>query len=184
MFLIVGLGNPGQEYLATRHNAGFLLMDRLSASYGIKVKDKACGALCGRGLIEGHDVALAKPQTYMNRSGSAVADLLDFFGCRLEDLIVISDDCDLALGRIRIRPNGGSGGHRGMASIISILEREDFTRIRLGIGRPLEGDITEYVLSPFMPDEGALLVDMLSRAEGAVAMLVKDGIEQAMNAFN
>ncbi len=181
--LIVGLGNPGSEYADTRHNAGFMLVDRLSAEYGIGLSVKGMGAR-GTGRIAGEDVALLKPLTYMNRSGHAVSELLMVHPAGPEKIIVAYDDCDLPLGKIRIRGAGGSGGHKGLASVMEALGTTDIPRIRLGIGRPVDGDVVDFVLSPFLPDELPAVDAMLGRARDAVETIIACGIGQAMNRHN
>lgn len=183
MTLIIGLGNPGGEYALTRHNAGFMLVDRLSAEYGIGLSIKGKG-LRGMGRIAGEEVALLKPLTYMNRSGQAVSEFLQLHPVGPENIIVAFDDCDLPLGKIRIRGGGGSGGHNGLASVIEALGTKDIPRIRLGIGRPHDGDVVDFVLSPFHPDEQPALEGMLGRARDAVESIITCGMAQAMNRHN
>lgn len=186
MFLVVGLGNPGKEYEKTRHNAGFIAVERLASEYGIAIKKKECSALTGSGKILGQSVILAKPQTYMNRSGEAVRCLVKSYGIDLEKLIVIYDDIDLPLGKIRIRTRGGSGGHRGVASIIAELGTSDFPRIRLGIGRPegRQADVVQYVLSPFETDEFELFLPSLEKMLEAIRLIFTRGFPTAMSIIN
>lgn len=183
MLLIVGLGNPGRDYEDTRHNVGFMLVDRLASAHGIKL-EKAGRGVWGRGGIAGHEVALLKPQTFMNLSGEAVSDLRERLSVPVGSVIAAYDDCDLPLGKIRIRKDGGSGGHRGVNSMLHSLGSREFPRIRLGVGRPANGDIAGFVLSPFVDDERALLNDMLTRGIEAVEALLTAGIGEAMNRFN
>lgn len=183
MLLIVGLGNPGREYERTRHNAGFMLVDLLAAQAGIKFEKKGKG-LWAKGRIGGEDVVLLKPQTFMNLSGEAVSDVRAFYKIPAGSVIAAYDDCDLPLGRLRLRKDGGSGGHRGVSSLIGFLGGGDFARIRLGVGRPPHNDTAGYVLSPFAKDELEALEEMLQRAAEAVEFLITDGIDQAMNKFN
>lgn len=183
MFLIAGLGNPGSEYEDTRHNAGFMLVDRLSEACGIKFK-RSGKALCAEGLLAGKDVLLVKPQTFMNLSGEALAGLSLRHRVGAESIVVAYDECDLPLGRIRIRKGGGSGGHKGVGSIITVLGSADFQRVRLGIGRPPFGDVADYVLSPFEPQEAEPLALMLKRGADAVETIITRGIDCAMNSFN
>ncbi|MBE7415383.1 MAG: aminoacyl-tRNA hydrolase [Deltaproteobacteria bacterium] len=183
MTLIIGLGNPGGEYALTRHNAGFMLVDMLSAEYGIGLSVKGKG-LRGSGRIAGEEVTLLKPLTYMNRSGHAVSEFIQASPLGPEKIIVVFDDCDLPLGKIRIRGGGGSGGHKGLASIIEALGTRDIPRIRLGVGRPDEGDVVDFVLSPFQPSELPVVDEMLGRARDAVESMIACGIAQAMNKHN
>lgn len=183
MLLIVGLGNPGREYERTRHNAGFMLVDLLAAEFDIKLDKKGKG-VWGKGRIAGEDVVLLKPQTFMNLSGEAVAEARAFYKVPAGSVIIAYDDCDLPLGKLRIRQDGGSGGHRGVNSIITHLGSKDFPRIRLGIGRPAFGDIVGYVLTPFSKEEQSAVGEMLCRGKEAVEVLITGGIDQAMNRFN
>lgn len=193
--LIIGLGNPGKRYEDTRHNIGFMAVDYLSGANSIKCSNLDFNSRWGRGIICEREVILAKPQTFMNLSGKAVKALSGFFHKESEDIVVIYDDIDLDLGTIRIRAKGSSGGHRGMESIIEQLGTKNFPRIRLGIGRPRderqeargkrsEVDVAEYVLSPFSKEEKATLKQALEMIKDAVDIIVKDGIEKAMNRFN
>ncbi len=186
MFLVAGLGNPGKEYEKTRHNAGFLFLDFVSDIYGIPIDQVECQALTGRGKISGEDVLLAKPLTYMNRSGSAVRQLVSKYSVSPERLIVVYDDVDLDPGVIRIRPKGGSGGHRGVQSIISSLKRNDFGRIRIGIGRPTgrSKSVTDYVLEEFSEDEFAVFIMTAHRAAQALSIIISEGYDAAMSRFN
>ncbi|MEK6600098.1 MAG: aminoacyl-tRNA hydrolase [Deltaproteobacteria bacterium] len=185
--LIVGLGNPGAKYSKTRHNIGFMAVDHVAEANSIALSKSNFKSLWGKGSIAGKEVILLKPQTYMNLSGEAVQGISGYFHIEPKDILVIYDDIDLEFGSVRIRPGGGSGGHRGMASIIEYLGANDFPRIRLGIGRPKEkqqGDVADYVLNSFTPDEKDVLNQMLDRAKDVVDAILKDGIEKAMNKFN
>lgn len=185
MNLIVGLGNPGNEYKNTRHNLGFMVVDALSELYRIPVKQVGCKALWGRGTMGKAEVVLAKPQTYMNLSGMSVLDLSVRFSVNAHDLIVIYDDMDIPLGSLRIRHCGGSGTHNGMKSIIYQLNTEEFPRVRLGIGAPPDGiDAADYVLGSFLPDESCKAFDAIKLACEAVGVIISDGIDEAMNRFN
>lgn len=183
MLLIVGLGNPGPAYETTRHNVGFMLVDRLSERCSIEFT-RSPSALWGRGRVFGQDAVLLKPQTYMNLSGKAVAEFKAAFSVETGSIIAAYDDCDLPLGRLRLRKDGGSGGHRGINSIIEHIGSRDFSRIRLGIGRPAGGDMVEYVLTPFSEDETVALDDMLTRGVSSIEALVARGMDYAMNSFN
>lgn len=185
MKLIVGLGNPGKKYQPTRHNIGFLVIDHIAAQQAITVHKKICGALTGEWAQEGETSILAKPQTYMNRSGAAVSDLLRHFNGTPDDLVLIYDDVDLPFGRIRIRTQGSAGGHRGLISIIENLAGASFSRVRIGIGRPPEGiETADYVLQPFDADQAGGLEELVGKAADAVMALLKDGAEVAMREFN
>lgn len=186
MFLIAGLGNPDKKYEGTRHNAGFDVIDRVSAEYGILVRDNKCRALCGKGMIEGEKVILVKPQTYMNFSGESVRELVDFYKIDAESqLLVIYDDISLAPGRLRIRGKGSAGGHNGVKNIIAHLGTDVFKRIRVGIGqKPDSYDLVDYVLARFSADEKKIMEEGYENAVRAIRCILKDGIESAMNEFN
>ena len=185
MKLIVGLGNPGKRYERTRHNLGFLVIDRIAVQHGIALEKKFCNAVVGEGAVEGEKVLLAKPQTYMNRSGQAVAALGRDYGIGTVDLLVINDDLDLPFGRIRIRPGGSAGGHRCHFSIMERLPGAPFHRVRIGIGRPPEGvEAVDYVLQPFNPSESEQLDGVVQRAAESVECLLRDGVERAMAYYN
>jgi PTH1 family peptidyl-tRNA hydrolase len=183
--LVVGLGNPGKKYQLTRHNLGFLVIDEVAARHATAVQNEICGALTGQWAESGETIVLAKPQTYMNRSGSAVAELLRYFQGTPDDLVLIYDDVDLPFGRIRIRTRGSAGGHRGLVSIIENLAGAPFSRVRIGIGRPPAGrETADYVLQPFDAEEAAQLRDVVDNAADAVTALLKDGADAAMRQFN
>jgi PTH1 family peptidyl-tRNA hydrolase len=184
LLLIVGLGNPGKRYEHTRHNIGFMLIDRIASVYGIKVETEGFKSLWGVGKIVGSDVVLSKPQTFVNRSGEAIKEITDYFKVPIENLLVLYDDIDLEFGRISIRRSGGSGGHRGMESILMQVGTFMLPRVRFGIGRPEDGDVSGYVLSVFTGDEELMLSSMLDRAKDAVELIQIKGIEEAMNRFN
>ncbi len=186
MKLIVGLGNPGREYAATRHNVGFMVIDRLAREIGVVVGKKMFKAQVGQGYINGEKVALVKPQTYMNLSGGAVSALMNWYKLAPDELIVIYDDLDLPPGKLRIRPDGGSGGHKGMQSVIQALGTENFCRIRVGIGRPQEPDFesVDYVLSRLAGDDAEMVGEAVELAAEAVFCIVRDGVERAMNLYN
>jgi len=184
-YLIIGLGNPGREYKDTRHNIGFMLIDNIAVrlnARGMKLQSKA---IVISALHEERKIVLAKPQTYMNLSGQSVQGLLHFYKIPFENLLVAHDDLDLPLGTIRIRPSGGPGGQRGMASTIEKLGTKDFPRLRLGIGRPPgRMEAKDYVLQNFSKDDFALLPDVLNRASEAALTFVTNGLNAAMNKFN
>lgn len=185
MKIVVGLGNPGSKYSGTRHNIGFLFIDQLARQEGIVLDQHQCDALIGQGRSNETPLLLAKPQTFMNLSGVAVAALLQAHGATAADLIVVYDDLDLPLGRIRIRNNGGAGGHRGVSSIIEHLGAVPFCRIRLGIGRPPEGvAVMDYVLAPFSEAERVDLGKVIDRATEGFRCLVHQGAQVAMAVYN
>ncbi len=186
MKLVVGLGNPGREYEETRHNAGFLVLDYLAREEGLTFTRSKFQALLARGSIAGTDVLLVKPLTYMNLSGLAVAGLLRWYKLdSRHDLLVVSDDLDLPLGRLRVRMRGSHGGQRGLLSIIKELGSAEFTRLRLGIGRPGESeDAKEHVLSTFDPQEEPMLDEVILAAADAVRTWLSQGPIETMNRFN
>jgi PTH1 family peptidyl-tRNA hydrolase len=183
--IIVGLGNPGARYAATRHNIGWVVVDAVALKCRAKVTKSACRALIGFGRAAGREVLLAKPQTFMNLSGESVAGLLKQTRTGPSDLVVVHDDLDLPLGAVRIRKSGGDGGHNGVSSVISGLGTGAFLRVKVGIGRPPEGvDPAEYVLTPFGPDELEAVEEAVKRAAEAVYAIITAGPEAAMNRFN
>ncbi len=184
--LIVGLGNPGAEYAATRHNVGFRCVDALAAAHRLEwARRKKSKARVAEGRIAGRAVLLAKPQTYMNLSGSSVQGLAAFYKIPPERILVIFDDLDIPLGTLRIRPKGGSGGHKGMADIIRKLGTQDFPRIRFGISRPPERmDPAAYVLQPFRAEELPLVARTVERVVQTVETWLAEGINAAMNRYN
>jgi PTH1 family peptidyl-tRNA hydrolase len=184
--LIVGLGNPGIEYQFTPHNMGFLAVDRIADQLGVRVNNRNCRAQTARAVLEGQEVVLAKPETYMNLSGMSVRELVREYDVQPEqDLIVIYDELDLPFGSIRVRPRGSSAGHNGIASVLGALETQEVMRIRLGVGpdHPV-GDGARYVLSQWKKSQYPVLDEVLDTATEAVRMILKDGIGAAMNRFN
>lgn len=185
MYLIVGLGNPEEEYSKTRHNMGFNTINKLSQQYNIDVKQNKFQALCGSGIIEKEKVILLKPQTYMNLSGNSVKEVVDFYKIEKEKILVIYDDMDIEPGKIKIRKKGSSGGHNGMKSIIQMIGTEDFPRIRIGIGRPEHnGDEINHVIGAIPEEQIPLLDEGTEKAKDAVIEILKNGIDIAMNKFN
>ncbi|MFB0536293.1 MAG: aminoacyl-tRNA hydrolase [Anaerolineae bacterium] len=182
--LIVGLGNPGRQYAYNRHNVGFQCLDRLAQAHGLSFAQRRAKASLALGTITDVGVVLAKPLTYMNLSGQAVRQLVNSYQLSLEDILVIYDDLDLPLGTIRLRPEGGSGGHKGMRSIIEALGSQAFPRLRVGIDRPPGNDAVSYVLSDFTADERITLESVYERVVAAVELFLREGIEAAMNAYN
>lgn len=184
MKLIVGLGNPGARYEESRHNIGFLVVDRLASAHQIPISTKRFKALLGEGSIDSREVILLKPMTFMNLSGEAVKKAIPFFHVGPEDLMVIHDDLDLSLGRIRFKQRGGDGGHLGVRSIIESIGVNSFLRLKVGIGRPPRGiDPAEYVLGDFTLEEQSFLKQALDQATEAIRVMLKEGLQTAMNRF-
>jgi PTH1 family peptidyl-tRNA hydrolase len=187
-WLVIGLGNPGDEYAGTRHNIGFAVVEKLADEWGIVLRGRSrFQAEIGDGSRGGRKVVLAKPATYMNRSGIAVRSLVDWLKLSMDSLLVVVDDVDLELGQIRVRGSGGSGGHNGLRSIIEALGgREDFARVRVGIGRagPVGVDITNHVLARFSAQERPLAQQAADDAVAAVRCCMDHGLTVAMNRFN
>ena len=185
MKMIAGLGNPGYEYQLTPHNLGFMALDRLAREHGLQLTHHEAQALTASTRLEGLDVLLAKPQTYMNLSGMAVGRLVAKYGLEVGDLIVLVDDAALPLGSLRIRPRGSAGGHNGLKSIIGALDSGDFVRVRMGVspGQPI-GDLAPYLLGRFRASDLGTVDDMLSQACEAVHVILREGLQMAMNRFN
>lgn len=185
MKIIIGLGNPGLEYRSTKHNIGFEVVKAMAKSSGIKINKKLHFSLVGKGAIAGRDVILALPQTYMNLSGNAVGEIMKREAKDISDILVVCDDINIELGRIRLRKQGSSGGQKGLESIIHTLGRDDFARLRVGIATDShKRDITGYVLSPFKRKERRNVAHVLSLARDAVTCVIADGIDMAMTRFN
>jgi PTH1 family peptidyl-tRNA hydrolase len=192
MRLIIGLGNPGRGYHDSRHNIGFMCLNHFARKQAIRFDRKQGKARIGSGEVAGEAVILAKPQTYMNLSGESVSRLVRKFGVSLANLLVVHDDLDLPLGKIRIRQGGSSGGHKGVESIIAILGSADFPRLRIGIGRPGtdslsqcgEDEIISYVLSGFAPQEKEIVARTIPVVSDALLSLISEGIDTAMNKYN
>ncbi len=184
MKVIVGLGNPGPQYAETRHNIGFLLVDLLAEVYELQFRAKFQG-LWTEGNVEGERILLLKPQTFMNLSGRSVRELTNFYKILGSDLLIVHDDMDLSLGKIRLRDQGSAGGHNGIKSILAELGTERFWRLKLGVGRPpKEYDPAHYVLSPFADDETTQLDEVLGRAEKATNLWIKGESDRAMNLYH
>jgi len=185
MYVIIGLGNPGTRYEKTRHNVGFDAIDLLSKKHNIgmtKIKHKA---VIGDGTIEGCRVLLVKPQTFMNLSGESVREIIEWYKIPTRNIIILYDDIDLPVGKLRIRPNGSSGTHNGMRSVIYQIQSEDFPRIRIGVDKPPQGwDLADFVLSKFLSDERKIVDDVIENATRAVEVILKSGVDNAMNRFN
>ena len=186
MFVIVGLGNPEKKYFHTRHNVGFDTIDALSDKYGIGLTETKFKAVYGKGRIGNERVILVKPLTYMNLSGEAVAPICNYFKVDTKnDLIVISDDVELDTGKLRIRPKGSSGGHNGLKNIIAQLGHEEFTRVRIGVGKkPKEWDMVDWVLGHFEGEDATSIKEGIDNACDAVVEIMENGPDSAMNKFN
>src|SRR5215469_45873 len=185
MFLVAGLGNPGEEYAFTPHNLGFLTVDRLAERHGIRITRKDSRALVGLGEIEGREVMLAKPQTFMNLSGTSLAPLMEKHAIGISDLIVVYDELDLPWMALRIKPKGSAAGHNGMKSVIGSLKTSEFVRVRLGVdpGRPLASGV-DYLLSPLKRSQKKELDDLTGFAADAVQSIIAEGVEKSMTRFN
>jgi PTH1 family peptidyl-tRNA hydrolase len=184
-YLVAGLGNPGVAYDNTRHNAGFLVIEALADRYAIPLNKKKFNAVFGRGTVGGADVILAKPLAYMNRSGQPVRQLADYYKISHRDVLIIHDDIDLAFGRLKIKEKGGDGGHKGVRSIIDALSSDVFVRVRIGIGRSeKQRNVSDHVLSKFLPDELAVIRQLIMRARDAVVTILCEGAKEGMNRFN
>jgi peptidyl-tRNA hydrolase, PTH1 family len=184
--LIVGLGNPGIEYQFTPHNMGFLAVDRIADECGVRVNNRHCRAQTARTRLAGHEVVLAKPETYMNLSGASVAELVSEYKAQpQEDLVLLYDELDLPFGTLRVRPRGRSAGHNGVESVIAALGTQEITRIRMGVGpdHPV-GDGARYVLSQFKKAQLEIVDQVLDQAAEAVRVILADGVGAAMNRFN
>jgi PTH1 family peptidyl-tRNA hydrolase len=193
MKLIVGLGNPGRTYANNRHNVGFTCLNHFARTQGIRFDKKQGKARIGTGEVASNKIVVTKPQTYMNLSGQSISRLIRKFNINLNDLLVIHDDLDLPLGKIRIRSGGSSGGHKGIDSIINELGSQDFLRLRVGIGPPIknegsaefsEDEIIAYVLSDFTPDEKKIITQVITRVSEAILYLVTEGLIAALNKYN
>ena len=193
MKLIVGLGNPGRGHTNNRHNVGFICLNYFARSQGIRFDKKQGQARIGMGEVAGNEVVVARPQTYMNRSGRSVSLLVRKFNVSLDNILIIHDDLDLPLGKIRIRQGGSAGGHKGVGSIITELDSQNFIRIRVGIGRPVKNEgftefnddeIINYVLSDFTIDEKQTITQVIPTVSEAILCLLTEGLVAAMNRYN
>ena len=185
MYLIVGLGNPEEEYARTRHNMGFDTINKIAINNNIEINKKKFEALYGTGTIEGEKVVLLKPQTYMNLSGNAVRDFMNFYKIKEEELIVIYDGLDIEPGAIKIRKKGGPGTHNGMKSVVHEIQTENFARVRVGIGNPqYKNDLLNHILTRIPDEEYKVLEEATKNAAKAVNEIIKSGIDSAMNKYN
>ncbi len=182
--VIAGLGNPGPKYQWTRHNAGFLFLDRIAQLEGLAIARKQFGGLTAEWERKGKRLVLLKPQTFMNLSGRSVMAALQFYKIKTDQLIVVHDEIDLSLGVARLKQGGGHGGQNGLRSIMEQLGKGDFSRLRLGIGRPLHGEVTDHVLGNFTPSEMELFARVLDGALDMLELALDEGVPKAMSLFN
>ncbi|MCA9539626.1 MAG: aminoacyl-tRNA hydrolase [Myxococcales bacterium] len=182
--LVVGLGNPEPRYAKNRHNVGFMVVDQLAADERIDLGRSKFNAAYGAGTVEQNPVVLLEPRTFMNLSGRAVAPAARFFGVEPNRIVVVHDELDLPFGRLRLKVGGGHAGHNGLRSIIADLGSREFLRLRVGIGRPVHGAASDYVLADFSAEERPWLPDLLERAVGALRAVLREGVDKAMNAIN
>ena len=183
--LVVGLGNPGNKYEDTRHNAGFLVADKIAQDFNLSFNKTKFDTILGRGFVEDADVLLAKPMAFMNRSGPPLQKLAHYFRIPGEDMLVIHDDIDLAFGRLKIKEKGGHGGHNGIRSIMDAFGGGDFARLRIGVGRSEAGEnVTDHVLGRFSDDKSEMVARIIAVARDAVVTVLGEGMKVGMNAFN
>lgn len=182
--LVIGLGNPGREYARSRHNAGFLVLDALARKHGLSFTHRWAHAHVAIGTVEDVPVALAKPQTFMNLSGESARSLLRKLSLSAESLLVVADDIDMPLGRIRLRERGSSGGHRGVQSIVDRLGTDELLRLKIGVGRPDPREAADYVLAEFAPSEREAVAEVVGRAVEAIEAALSGGASVAMNRYN
>ncbi|MFQ5861573.1 MAG: aminoacyl-tRNA hydrolase [Candidatus Brocadiales bacterium] len=184
MKILIGLGNPGERYAKTRHNLGCMVVDRLAGRFGVEVSRRRFRSLVGEVSLDADRLVLVKPLTYVNQSGLSVKRILKHYACSADSLMVICDDINLPLGRLRIRRRGSSGGHKGLESIIAGLGGNEFPRLRIGVGLPPHGEAREYVLAPFPKEEERVIKEALETACEAVIEWARSGVEQCMKKYN
>lgn len=184
MYIIIGLGNPGKKYESTRHNIGFEVLDYMAREFNMPIIKPKFKALIAEGRISGEKVILVKPQTYMNLSGESVMSIVKYYDVPLENVIVVYDDIDTELGKIRIRKKGSGGTHNGMRNILSLLGKDAFPRVRVGIGQPVNRSLVDYVLERFKKDEVTYMEDAVINASKSIVTILKEDVDKAMNAFN
>jgi len=184
--LVIGLGNPGRKYDRTRHNVGFMVVDALAKRLGMDWKHASSASRWGETTFNQQEIVLAKPKTFMNLSGRSIRELLRKYSAEVQnDLLIVSDDADLPFGRIRMRPKGTSGGHRGLESIMGVVETTEFARLRIGIGREEDQDtLKDFVLEKFSAEQKEELCDVLKRAQEAILVWLEEGCQEAMNQYN
>ncbi len=185
MYLIIGLGNPEEEYSNTRHNMGFNTINKLAEQYNIEISKKKFKGIYGVGTIDNKKIILLKPQTYMNLSGESIIEAIDFYKIKKEEIIIIYDDIDIESGIIKIRKKGGPGTHNGMKSVIQHIGTQEFTRVRVGIGSPEnKNDLINYVIGPISEKDRLKLEEGTTLARDAIIEIIKNGVENAMNKYN
>ena len=185
MKVVVGLGNPGSQYVATRHNIGFRVVDLLADRLQVAIAKKEAKSLTGRGLWAGETLLLVKPQTFMNNSGETVLEISKFFKLPIENILVVVDDIDIGFGSLRIRAKGSAGSHNGMKSIVYLLQSDKFPRVKMGIGRQEEGrDLANFVLGRFSKEEQITINELLEKAADSVESIIKEGVSSSMNKYN
>jgi len=185
MYIIAGLGNPGKDYVNTRHNAGFMVIDELADKHNISLDMEKFKGIIGKGVINGEKVILVKPLTYMNNSGECIRAVMDYYKADIDDFIVVFDDISLDVGKLRVRPKGSAGGHNGIKSIIAHLGSDGFKRVKFGVGhKPAGWDLADWVLGRFKKEDEASLEETRKRACEAVETLMAEGAEATMNKFN
>lgn len=185
MILIVGLGNPGRKYSKTRHNVGFMVVDELARKYGLEFRERK-EYYIAEARLEGKDIIIIKPATYMNLSGIAVKKVINesILKNLPDSLIVVHDDLDMPVGKIKIKKNGSSGGHRGVQSIIDSIGTKNFIRVKIGIGKDPAQDVSDYVLSPFKKEEKSIVKEKILQAADSIVTIINEGVEKAMNIYN
>lgn len=184
MYVIVGLGNPGEEYVGTRHNIGFDVIDFYAKNKNINIHKQKHKALIGEGFIQNKKVLLVKPQTYMNLSGESIGEIVSYYDIPLENLLIVYDDIDLEIGKLRLRAKGSAGTHNGMRSIVSYLKKDTFPRLRIGIGKPEREDLVDFVLGKFPKNQKKEIQQAIEMAGEAIDVFIFEGIYEAMNQFN
>lgn len=184
MYLIVGLGNPEKDYANTRHNMGFDVINKIAEKYDIDVTKTKFKGLYGTGLVNDEKIMLLKPQTFMNLSGESVKEMVDYYKIDLENVIVVYDDMDVEPGTIRIRKSGGPGTHNGMKSVVHYLNSQNFPRIRVGIGKPVDDDFMEYVIGAIPEEDKLQLSQGIEKAFESIVAILENNIDFAMNKFN
>lgn len=184
MKIVIGLGNPGRKYSKTRHNVGFMIIDKLTEEHNAGSGKKRFGSTISECFIEGNKTLFVKPQTFMNASGYSAREIIEKYGCNLDDILVVIDDINLPLGKIRIRGKGSSGGHKGLKSVSDHVKTTDFARLRIGVGSDFSENQKDFVLSHFTREESKIIENALNKAREAINVWIKIGINDCMNMFN